>query len=100
MNAQVERQEAAKTRHAPLYKVLVHNDPVTPEGVVFIVLIQVFSKDTGEALRIIDEVEAQGPKGVGLVAVLPLEVAELRVEQAHALSRARKCPLAFTIEPE
>ncbi len=86
-----------KPRLTPLYRVLIHNDPVTSMDFVVHVLVSVFSKDFVEAMQIM---LAAHEGGVALVAVLPLEQAELRVDQAHALARARKYPLTLTFEPE
>jgi ATP-dependent Clp protease adapter protein ClpS len=38
--------------------------------------------------------------GTALVAVMPLEVAELRIDQAHSMARTAKYPLTFSCEPE
>ena len=87
----------SKQRLAPLYRVLIHNDDVTPMDFVVMVLLQVFKKDTGEACRIMLEAHTAD---TALVAVLPLEQAELRVDQAHSLARTAKFPLTLSYEPE
>jgi ATP-dependent Clp protease adaptor protein ClpS len=86
-----------QTRLAPLYKVLIHNDDVTTMEFVVYVLQEVFKKPLQEAVEIMLTAHETG---VALVAVLPLEQAELRVDQAHSLARAAKYPLALTYEPE
>lgn len=86
-----------RTRLAPLYRVLIHNDDVTPMDFVVAVLQRFFRKSTQEALEIMLTAHYQG---VALVAVLPLEEAEFRVDQAHSHARTQKFPLTFTIEPE
>ena len=86
-----------KTRLAPLYKVLIHNDDVTTMEFVIYVLQEVFKKPLQEAVEIMLTAHETG---VALVAVLPLEQAELRVDQAKAIARAAKYPLALTYEPE
>ncbi|MCY3021289.1 MAG: ATP-dependent Clp protease adaptor ClpS [Planctomycetota bacterium] len=99
--AVLEPQKATATdetpRLAPLYRVLIHNDDVTPMGLVVHVLMSVFKKNSAEATDIMLEAHHTG---VALVVVLPLEEAELRVDQAHALARTEKFPLTLTIEPE
>lgn len=85
------------TRHCPLYKVLIHNDDVTPMDFVIGVLIEVFKKEFLEAGKIMFLAHTQQ---VALVTILPLEQAELRIEQAHSLARTQKFPLTFTCEPE
>lgn len=88
---------AVTARLAPRYRVLIHNDDVTPFDVVIDVLARFFKKVPAEALNIALEAHHTG---VALVEVMGLEEAEFRVEQAHALARAIKFPLSFTIEPE
>jgi ATP-dependent Clp protease adaptor protein ClpS len=85
------------TRLAPLYKVFIHNDDVTPMDFVVYVLRDVFKKEIQEAVEIMLTAHETG---IALVAVLPLEQAELRVDQAHSLARTAKFPLTLTYEPE
>ena len=84
-------------RLVPLYRVLIHNDDVTTMEFVVHVLQKVFQKDLEEAVRIMLTAHRTS---VALVAVLPLEQAELRMDQAHSLARTAKFPLTFTCEPE
>ena len=85
-----------RTRTAPRYKVLIHNDPITPMDVVVQVLVRVFGKKDREARRIMREAHSSG---VALVEVVSLEVAEFHVERAHGQARGWGLPLTFTIEP-
>lgn len=84
-------------RLAPRYRVLIHNDSVTPMQFVVEVLIDIFRKAPPEAVDIMMEAHN---RGVALVDVMGLEEAEFRVDQAHAVARGAKFPLTFTIEPE
>lgn len=86
-----------KTRHAPMYRVLIHNDDVTPMDFVVAVLRSIFHKDVNSAMQIMLEAHHGN---VALVAVLSLEEAEFRVDKAHAVARTAKFPLTFTYEPE
>jgi ATP-dependent Clp protease adaptor protein ClpS len=86
-----------KPRHAPRYRVLVHNDDVTPMLFVVDTLRTIFQKSPEDAVRIMLMAHRTG---LDLVATLPLEQAEFRVDQAHSLARARKYPLKLTYEPE
>ena len=90
-------REEQQTRLTPRYKVLIHNDDITPMDFVVHVLQEIFKKGTFEAAQIMLKAHFSG---VALVTVLPLEEAELRIEQAHALARPRKYPLTFSCEPE
>ena len=79
------------------YRVLIHNDDVTPYDFVIQVLRAVFHLSAPEAEAVTWEAHT---RGAAVVMVLPLEEAKHRVGQAHGLARAAGYPLAFTIEPE
>jgi ATP-dependent Clp protease adaptor protein ClpS len=92
----VEATEAAeRTRHAPLWKVLFHDDDVTPMDFVTAVLMRFFGHDLQTAMRIMLTVHHTG---LGLAGVYPLELAELKREQVISAARPRY-PLRVTIEP-
>ena len=90
-------QEEVKTRHCPRYKVFLHNDPVTPMNVVTAILRGVFALDARRSRQVMLEAHEQE---VAFVTALPLEQAEFRVEQAHALARGAGYPLTLSYEPE
>jgi ATP-dependent Clp protease adaptor protein ClpS len=81
----------------PLYKVIVHNDNVTPYDFVIVVLIRFFELNPQDAERITWTAHNEG---AALVRVLPLSEAEKRVGQAHFAASLEGFPLTFTIEPE
>jgi ATP-dependent Clp protease adaptor protein ClpS len=87
----------AKQRHAPRYRVFIHNDDVTPMDFVVDTLRGIFHKPQTEAIEIMLQAHKTG---VAHVITLPLEQAEFRVDQAHSLARTRKYPLKLTYEPE
>jgi len=92
-----EDKTEVTARLAPRYKVLLHNDPITPGTLVIGILIRVFQKPQQAALGIMlmaDQTQ------IALVDVPPLEQAEFRVEQAHSLARGAGFPLTFTLEKE
>jgi ATP-dependent Clp protease adaptor protein ClpS len=93
----VKKDTQAKKRLAPRYRVLIHNDDVTPMDFVVRVLMNIFKKNLQDAAEIMLTAHNTG---VALVVVLPLEEAELRTEQAHSIARTAKYPLTFTYEPE
>lgn len=82
---------------APLYRVLIHNDDVTPMDFVVNVLRGVFRLDPGRAHDVMMEAHTGG---VAHVVTEPLEQAEFHVDQTRSLARARRFPLTFSIEPE
>ena len=92
-----EQKSKEKPRHAPMYRVFIHNDDITPMDFVVQILRANFQKPEEEAIQIM--LKAHHSK-VAHVATLPLEQAEFRVDQCHSLARARKFPLKFTYEPE
>ncbi len=86
-----------RVRHAPRYKVFIHNDDTTPMLFVVHVLHGIFGLEAQRAAEVMLEAHTNG---VAFVVALSLEQAEFRVEQAHSLARAQRYPLTFTYEPE
>ena len=95
----IEKEEAVEQERAeePPYRVLIHNDDVTPFDFVIAVLIRVF-----ELTPLIAEhvTYLAHHNGVALVTVLPKSQAERRVGKAHFAARLEGFPLTFTLEPE
>lgn len=90
-----ETTEETKTLHAPMWKVLFHNDDVTPMDFVSAVLMRWFGHDAQAAHRIMMTIHN---RGIGLAGVYPLELAELK--QLQVISAARpQYPLHVTLEP-
>ena len=87
----------SKPKLAPLYRVLIHNDDVTPMDFVVRVLMEVFRLEGPRAVEVMMEAHT---RGVAHVVTEPLEQAEFHVDQTRSLSRARHYPLTFSIEPE
>lgn len=92
-----ELDEQEETAEEPPWKVLIHNDDVTPYNFVVAILIRIF-----ELTPIIAEhvTYLAHTKGIALVAVLPKSEAERRVGKAHFAARLEGFPLTFTLEPE
>ncbi len=86
-----------RTRHAPRYRVVIHNDPVTTMDFVVMVLTSIFHLDQTGAIQVMMEAHASG---CAHVVTLSLEEAEFRVDKAHSLARGRGFPLTLTIEPD
>lgn len=84
-----------KTRIAPLWKVVLLNDDLTPMDFVTDLLVSLFHKDRIEAVKLMREVHETG---AAVVAITSLERAELYVEQVHSLARPRGYPLTATLE--
>ncbi|HVR83351.1 MAG TPA: ATP-dependent Clp protease adaptor ClpS [Planctomycetota bacterium] len=88
---------SAETRLAPLFRVLIHNDDVTPMDFVVRVLGEIFHLTWVRSTQIMLTAHLQG---VAHVITEPLERAEFHVDQARSLSRARQYPLTFSVERE
>jgi ATP-dependent Clp protease adaptor protein ClpS len=89
--------EVAQSRLARRYRVLLHDDDVTPMDFVVQVLIAIHRLDAERAVEVMLEAHHTG---TALVRLIGLEEAEFRVAESHAASRARGFPLTFSIEPE
>jgi ATP-dependent Clp protease adaptor protein ClpS len=90
-------ETSSQTKLAPLYRVLIHNDDVTPMDFVVHVLQTIFSLALDRAMGVMWEAHHTG---VAHVVTEPLENAEFHVDRARSLSRGRGWPLSFSIEPE
>ena len=87
----------AETELEPPYRVLIHNDDVTPFEFVIAVLRAVFHLSGSDALAVTTRAHY---RGIAYVVTLPFEEAKHRVGQAHGLARSAGFPLTFSIEPE
>lgn len=91
-----ESETREKTRLAPRWKVILHNDNVTTFAFVIDLLVSLFKKDHTEAVRLTHEVHRSGS---ALITVESFERAELYVDQVRSLARPRGFPLTATMEP-
>lgn len=87
----------AETELEPPYRVIIHNDDVTPMDFVLVVLRVVFHLSNADSAAIMLRAHYTG---AAYVMTLPFEEAKHRVGQAHSLARNADYPLTFTIEPE
>ncbi len=87
----------SETALEPPFRVLIHNDDVTPFDFVIAVLRTVFQLGARDAWVVTTRAHVTG---MAYVMTLPFEEAKYRVGQAHSLARAAGYPLTFTIEPE
>ncbi len=81
----------------PPYRVLIHNDDVTPMDFVVAVLRAIFelAAERAEAVMLTAHYT-----GGALVGSYPRDDARRRVDDAHQLARLADYPLKFTMEPE
>ncbi|MBI5814776.1 MAG: ATP-dependent Clp protease adaptor ClpS [Nitrospinae bacterium] len=87
----------SRERFAPMYWVVMHNDPVTTMDFVVEILMKVFSLSFHVAEDLMYRIHYTGLARIGL---MPLERAEFKVETVHRAARASGYPLTCTIEPE
>ncbi len=89
--------EIKDTELEPKYRILIHNDDVTPYDFVITVLVSVFklSREIAEHITVTAHFT-----GVALVMVRPKREAESLVKKAHMAARLEGFPLTFTLEPE
>src|ERR1700694_5065783 len=83
----------AETELAPPYRVLIHNDDVTPFDYVIAVLRGVFLLSGRDALAVTTRAHL---RGIAYVVTLPFEEAKYRVGRAHGMARAAGFPLTFS----
>lgn len=79
-----------------LWRVIIHNDDVTPMDFVIAILVRVFKHSLIIAEAIMWEAHH---KGLAQVATLPRPEAQRRVAQAHFAATLEGYPLHFTLEP-
>jgi ATP-dependent Clp protease adaptor protein ClpS len=81
----------------PLYRVIIHNDEVTPYDFVILILQKIFQLQPLEAEHVTFVAHTGGQ---AYVTTLPLKEAQKRVGKAHFAASLEGYPLLFTIEPE
>ena len=90
-------QTAPKAARPPLYKVLLLNDDYTPMEFVVHVLERFFGMSHAQAFELMLAVHK---KGLAVVGVFSLEVAETKVAQVMDFARRHQHPLQCTLEKE
>ncbi len=85
------------TTHEPPYRILVHNDNITPFDFVITVLRTIFGLSSELAEHITWTAHT---RGVALVMVRPRQEAQRLVAKAHMAARLERFPLTFSLEPE
>ncbi len=86
-----------KTELEPLYRVIIHNDDVTPMDFVTHILVTIFSLGYPGAVEIMLTAHNQGQ---AVVQILPKAEAEKRINKAHFAAGLEGYPLHFSMEPE
>jgi ATP-dependent Clp protease adaptor protein ClpS len=94
---EILKEASQETELGPLYRVIIHNDDVTPMDFVVYVLRGIFLLSGPNAVQVMYTAHYHGS---ALVDTLPKTVAQERVHQAHYAARLRGYPLRFTMERE
>jgi ATP-dependent Clp protease adaptor protein ClpS len=81
----------------PLYRVLIHNDDVTPMDFVVTVLRNIFHLLQPDAVEVMLTAHYEG---LAVVQVLPKSEAEKRVARAQFAAGLEGYPLKFSLEAE
>jgi len=89
--------EETKTALEPLYRVIIHNDDVTPMDFVVNVLTNIFFVLESDAVVIMLNAHYTG---MAYVQTLPKNEAEKRINKAHFAAGLEGYPLHFSMEPE
>ena len=93
----IEIIEETETELEPLYRITIHNDPVTPMDFVVHVLKNHFYLSNNKAADIMYTAHMYGS---AYVQTLAKSEAEKRIQKAHADANNAGYPLKFTMEPE
>jgi len=89
--------EETETKLEPLYKVIIHNDPVTPMDFVVHVLKNYFYLSNNKAADIMFTAHIYN---TAYVQTLAKSEAEKRINKAHFEANNAGYPLHFSMEPE
>lgn len=94
---EIEIIEETEEELEPLYRVIIHNDHVTPMDFVIHVLKNHFYLSNAKAADIMFTAHVYGS---AYVQTLAKSEAEKRINKAHADANNAGYPLRFTMEPE
>jgi len=86
-----------ETELEPLYRVIIHNDDVTPMDFVVHVLTSIFLLSQPDAMEVMLVAHYTG---VAYVQTLPKAEAQKRINKAHFAAGLEGYPLHFSMEPE
>ena len=94
---QILEEQEQETELEALYRVLIHNDHITPMDFVIQILKTIFYLANDRALEIMLTAHVTG---TAYVQTLPKSEAEKRIAKAHAEANWAGYPLQFSMEPE
>lgn len=94
---EVGADEEQETAYEPLFRVIIHNDDVTPMDFVVHVLRTIFILLLPDAVKVMYMAHYRGE---AVVQILPKSEAEKRINKAHFAAGLEGYPLHFSMEPE
>lgn len=94
---EITEDQQQDTAYEPLYRVIIHNDDVTPMDFVVHVLRSIFKLLVPDAIKIM---YAAHYRGEAVVQILPKSEAEKRINKAHFAAGLENYPLHFSMEAE
>jgi len=97
LEPRVDSDIQSETALEPLFRVLIHNDDVTPYNYVILVLLNIFklSHELAEHITWVAHTT-----GIARVVTRPRAEAQRLVDRAHATAQADGYPLTFSLEPD
>ena len=93
----IGEDQQPETAYEPMYRVIIHNDDVTPMDFVVHVLHSIFMLPPPDA---VDVMFSAHYRGEAVVQILPKSEAENRINKAHFAAGLEGYPLHFSMEPE
>jgi len=97
MLPEIQIIEETETELEPLYRVIIHNDHITPMDFVVHVLKTIFYLSVDKAADIMFTAHVYG---TAYVQTLSKSEAEKRIDKAHVEAGNAGYPLYFSTEPE
>ncbi|MCL4868336.1 MAG: ATP-dependent Clp protease adaptor ClpS [Anaerolineae bacterium] len=94
---EIDRETEEEQTWESLWRVIIHNDNITPYAFVIDILLRIFGLDNPKAELVTWTAHTTG---IAYVTSLPKKEAERRVGKAHFAASLEGYPLTFTIEPE
>ena len=94
---EIIQDEQQETAYEPLYRVIIHNDDVTPMDFVVHVLCSIFMLLLPDAVKVMYIAHYRGE---AVVQILPKSEAEKRINKAHFAAGLENYPLHFSMELE
>jgi ATP-dependent Clp protease adaptor protein ClpS len=94
---EIHEGEQQDTAHEPFFRVIIHNDDVTPMGFVVYMLTNIFILSQFDAVQVMLTAHYRSE---AVVQILPKSEAEKRINKAHFAAGLEGYPLHFSLEAE